>query len=96
MGNGEGVLAGVLFVLFGIPILFVVCAVVFSELKQDLKEEKERELNKKLGIDLTDTSDGYSRRSRRSNNSYYESDNKSNNNSSSWGIEDDFHWHGLL
>ena len=26
MGNGEGVLAGVLFVLFGIPILFVVCA----------------------------------------------------------------------
>lgn len=96
MGNGEGVLAGVLFVLFGIPILFVVCAVVFSELKQDLKEEKERELNKKLGIDLTDTSDGYSRRSRRSNNSYYESDNKSNSNSSSWGIEDDFHWHGLL
>ena len=96
MGNGEGVLAGVLFVLVGTPIFFVVCAVVFSELKEDLKEEKERELNKKLGIDLTDTSDGYSRRSRRSNNSYYESDNKSNNNSSSWGIEDDFHWHGLL
>ena len=91
MGNGEGVLAGVLFVLFGIPILFVVCAVVFSELKQDIEEDK-----KSLGIDLTDTSDGYSRRSRCSNNSYYESDNKSNSNSSSWGIEDDFHWHGLL
>lgn len=93
MGNGEGVLAGVLFFLFGIPILFVICAVVFGELKQEIKDDKTREECKRLGIDPLDTSNCSLRRS---NNSYYESDNKSNNNSSSWGIEDDFHWHGLL
>ena len=93
MGNGEGVLAGVLFVLFGIPILFVVCAVVFSELKQDIEEDKTRKELKRLGIDPLYTSNFSSRCSC---GSYYNNNNNNNSSNSSWGIEDDFHWNGLL
>lgn len=95
MGNGEGVLAGVLFFLFGIPILFVICAVVFGELKQEIKDDKTREECKRLGIDPLDTSNCSLKRSRGScqGNS---NNRSSSSSSSSWSTADDFHWNGLL